>query len=63
MRRVFYPAMCLMGQLRYGAKFVLIGGLSLVVILVLVLLSDLRNTMRNTESGWMACACWARCIG
>ena len=53
MRRVFYPAMCLMGQLRYGAKFVLIGGLSLVVILVLVLvlLSDLRNTMRLTENG------------
>lgn len=42
-----------MGQLRYGAKFVLIGGLSLVVILVLVLvlLSDLRNTMRLTENG------------
>ena len=53
MRRMFYPAMCLMGQLRYGAKFVLIGGMSLVVILVLVLvlLSDLRNAMRHTENG------------
>ena len=52
MRQAFQPAMRLMGQLRYAAKFALVGGLALLVILVLVgvLVTDLRRALLQTEN-------------
>ena len=52
MRRLFVPAVALMNRMRYAAKFALLGGLSLLIITVLlsIVFSSLLSTITQSEN-------------